>query len=54
MEQAPGLELTSALHAWVAPEELLALPAGPASKARHALALSRELPKKTPKPQQER
>lgn len=43
-----GAGLTSALYAWVAPEELLALSAGPASEARHALALPRELPKKTP------
>lgn len=45
-----GVGLTLALHAWVAPEELLALLAGPASEAWHALALPRELPKK---PQQD-
>lgn len=45
-----GAGLTLALHIWVTPEELLALPAGPASEAWHALALSRELPKE---PQQE-
>lgn len=35
--------LTSALHAGVSPEELLALAAGAASEARHALALPCEL-----------
>ena len=35
--------LTSALHIGVSPEELLALAAGAAPKARHALALPREL-----------
>lgn len=40
-----GAGLTLALHAWVTPEELLALPAGPASKAWHALALPCELRK---------
>lgn len=41
---APGITVTgSALHIRVSPEELLALAAGSASKARHALALPCEL-----------
>lgn len=40
----PGVTVTgSALHVGVSPEELLALAAGAAPKARHALALPREL-----------
>ena len=39
--------LTSALHAGVPPEELLALAAGAASEARHAVALPCELRPKT-------
>lgn len=38
-----ALALTSALHVGISPEELLALAAGAASKARHAVALSCEL-----------
>lgn len=41
---APGITVTgSAFHVRVSPEELLALAAGASSKARHALALPREL-----------
>lgn len=41
---APGVAVTgSAFHVGVSPEEFLALAAGTASEARHALALSREL-----------
>lgn len=47
---APGVAVTgSALHAGVSPEELLALAAGAASEARHALALPCELITRRPK-----
>lgn len=39
-----GTGLTLALHIWITPEVLLALPAAPASEARHAMALPCELP----------
>jgi len=46
---APGVTVTgSALHVGVSPEELLALAAGAASEAGHALTLSRELVARRP------